>query len=243
MRLNLLKVFKKRISNRFSGFGVYLIFWTCLRQLAWRAAQENSWSDRICKLRSPQLSPVVSGKSNQLGAHFLAYLRCFHRPQKSFSHPIPRGAFGCWHFSQLTVTRKLNTGWGHSAPQEQIRGLSLLIGLHSMSYTGSLRLEQIENNKDNTDQWLTGVYSCREFLCFIKFPAEVWAESNLRCEWLKIEFHLWMETGMWKLEPSPRWSWAHSSSEVESISTFKRRSSYAVGFGMSWSRGRMRECP
>lgn len=112
VRLNLLKVLKKGISERvcFFFFGLYLITWTCWRQLTWGAVQRDHWADWICQLRSPEPSPAVPGKSNQLGVYFLTYLRCFHTPQKSFSHPMPRGAFACWHLSQLSVTRKLNTG-------------------------------------------------------------------------------------------------------------------------------------
>lgn len=113
----LVKSFKEKAFKQiFSGFGLYLSIWTCPRQMAWKAVQKDSWLDWICQLRSPQLSPLVPGKSNQLGAHFLAYLRCFHRAQRSLSHPVPRGAVVCRRFSQLTVTRKLNTAWVHSAP-------------------------------------------------------------------------------------------------------------------------------
>lgn len=118
-------------------------------------------------------------------------------------------------FSLLTplpvVSQKEIKHW--QSPQEQAQGLSLLIALNPTSYTGSLRPEQIENKGDNTDRWLTCVYSSRGFLGFIKFPAEVWARSDLRCGGFTTGFHLWMEIGLWKLDPSPQWSWAHSSRE------------------------------
>lgn len=110
------------------------------------------------------------------------------------------------------------------SPQGQVQGLSLLIGLNPTSYRGSLRPEQIENKEDNTDRWLTCVYSCREFSDFIKFSAQVWAQSNLRCGWFTTGFHLWMEIGLWKLDPGSQWSWAHSSREVELIFSFERSS-------------------
>lgn len=147
---------------------------------------------------------------------------------------MPRGAFVCWHLSVVSH-KEIKHGQALQSPQEQIQGLFLLIGLNCTSYTGSLRPEQIENKEDNTDRWLTRVYSCREFSDFIKFPAVVWAQSNLRCGWVTTGFHLWIEIGLWKLESSPQWSWAHSSWEVELIFSFERSSlSCGIWCGLLW---------
>lgn len=124
----LVKSFKEISEWFLFSFELCLIIWPCCRQLAWGAVQRDHWAGWICQLRSPEPSPGVPGKSNQLGAYFLACLRCFHTPQKSFSHPIPRGAFVCWHLSQLSVTRKLDTGRGCRAHRSRLRDYLCLLG-------------------------------------------------------------------------------------------------------------------
>lgn len=128
VRLNLLKVLK-RFQRDFS-FRLSSVSSFELAADSWREGQykEDHWAGWICQLRSPEPSPGVPGKSNQLGAYFLACLRCFHTPQKSFSHPIPRGAFVCWHLSQLSVTRKLDTGRGCRAHRSRLRDYLCLLG-------------------------------------------------------------------------------------------------------------------
>lgn len=166
-----------------------------------RGSTNRSWAGWICQLRSPGPSPGVPGKGKSAWGAFPHLLEVFSHCTEISEPSRAMGSF-CLLPPLPAASQEEIKPW--QSPQEQIQGFSLLIALNSTSYTGSPRPEQIENKEDNTDRWLTCVYSCREVLDFIKFPAEVWARSNLRCEGFTTGFHLWMEIGLWKLDSSPQ---------------------------------------
>lgn len=120
VRLNLLKVLKKGISERFFWFG--LSHHLSLLETAGMKGTKKRSLGRLDLPAETSWAITWSTWAEQSAWGVFPHLfEMFYTPQKSLSHPMPRGAFVCWYLSQLSVRRKLNAGRGCGAHGSRLR--------------------------------------------------------------------------------------------------------------------------
>lgn len=202
VRLNLLEVLKKGISERWFWFGL-----SHHLNLLETAGMRGTTKTSLGRLDLPAETWAITWSSwaeQSAWGVFPHLSEVFHTPQKSRSHPMPRGAFVCWPLSQLSVTRKWKAGRGCGAHRSRFRDYLCWLD-SSPRVTQALSGQNKQKIKKTTqiDGWLvfTAVGSSRISLNFqLKFGlSPIWDVGDSQQDFISG----WkLVSGNWSLAPS-----------------------------------------